>query len=50
MNPEIAAKMYRAVYPEKLEVSAIQPVINVTAKYGGLPAAFPATDMMFGGK
>jgi ABC-type nitrate/sulfonate/bicarbonate transport system substrate-binding protein len=50
MNPEIAAKMYRSVYPEKLEVSAIQPVINVTAKYGGLPAAFPATDMMFGGK
>ena len=50
MNPEIAAKMYRSVYPEKLEASAIQPIINVTAKYGGLPAAFPATDMMFGGK
>ena len=50
MNPEIAAKMYRAVYPERLEASAIQPIIDVTAKYGGLPAAFPATDMMFAGK
>jgi NitT/TauT family transport system substrate-binding protein len=51
MNPDIAAKMYRSVYPERLEAAAIQPVIDVTAKYGGLPAAFPATDMMFqGGK
>jgi ABC-type nitrate/sulfonate/bicarbonate transport system substrate-binding protein len=50
MNPEIAAKMYRSVYPEKLEASQIQPIINVTAKYGGLPAAFPATEMIFGGK
>jgi NitT/TauT family transport system substrate-binding protein len=51
MNPDIAAKMYRSVYPERLEASAIQPIIDVTAKYGGLPAAFPATDMIFqGGK
>ena len=50
MNPEIAAKMYRSVYPEKLEASAIQPIINVTAKYGGLPATFPANEMIFGGK
>ena len=50
MNPEIAAKMYRAVYPDHLDAGAIQPVIDVTAKYGGLPAAFPAADMMFAGK
>jgi NitT/TauT family transport system substrate-binding protein len=50
MNPDIAAKMYRAVYPERLEAAAIQPVIDVTAKYGGLPAVFPATDMMYQGK
>jgi NitT/TauT family transport system substrate-binding protein len=49
MNPDIAAKMYRAVYPERLEASAIQPVIDVTAKYGALPATFPATDMMYQG-
>ena len=50
MNPEIAAKMYRAVYPERLEAATIQPIIDVTAKYGGLPAVFPATDMIFAGK
>ena len=50
MNPDIAAKMFRSVYPELLEASAIQPIIDVTAKYGGLPAAFPATDMMYSGK
>jgi NitT/TauT family transport system substrate-binding protein len=47
MNPEIAAKMYRSVYPERLEAGVIQPVIDITAKYGALPASFPATDMMF---
>ena len=50
MNPDIAAKMFRAVYPERLEASAIQPVIDVTAKYGALPASFPATDMMYQGR
>ncbi|HEY5340590.1 MAG TPA: ABC transporter substrate-binding protein [Candidatus Aquilonibacter sp.] len=50
MNPDIAAKMYRAVYPERLEASAIQPVIDVTAKYGALPASFPATEMMYQGR
>jgi hypothetical protein len=50
MNPDIAAKMYRAVYPERLDASAIQPVIDVTAKYGALPATFPATDMMYQGR
>jgi NitT/TauT family transport system substrate-binding protein len=47
MNPEIAAKMYRSVYPERLEAAAIQPVIDVTAKYGALPATFPAAEMMY---
>jgi NitT/TauT family transport system substrate-binding protein len=47
MNPDIAAKMYRAVYPERLEAGAIQPVIDVTAKYGALPATFPAAEMMY---
>jgi NitT/TauT family transport system substrate-binding protein len=50
MNPEIAAKMYRAVYPERLDAAAIQPVLDVTAKYGALPASFPATDMMYQGR
>ncbi len=49
MNADIAAKMYRSVYPQRLEASAIQPVIDVTAKYGALPASFPASEMMYHG-
>ena len=50
MDPDIAAKMYRSVYPERLEAGMIQPIIDVTAKYGGLPAVFPAAEMMYQGK
>jgi len=46
MDPAIAAKMYRSVYPERLDPATIQPVIDVTAKYGALPATFPAADMI----
>jgi len=47
MSPDVAAKMYRSVYPDRLEAAAIQPVIDVTAKYGALPASFPAADMIY---
>ena len=47
INAETALKMNRAVYPERLDPALVQPVIEVTAKYGGLTAPFPATDMIF---
>lgn len=33
------------LYPERLTASAIQPVIDVSAKYGLLKASFPAKDL-----
>jgi NitT/TauT family transport system substrate-binding protein len=47
ISPETALKMYRAVYPERLDPAQMQPVIDVTAKYGLLPATFPATEMIY---
>jgi NitT/TauT family transport system substrate-binding protein len=47
MNPDIASKMYRAVYPESLDPKLMQPVIDVTAKYGLLSAPFPVSEMIF---
>jgi NitT/TauT family transport system substrate-binding protein len=47
INPDVAAKMNRAVYPQRLDPAQMQPVIDVTAKYGLLPAPFPASEMIF---
>lgn len=38
--------MVRSVYAEKLEPSAIQPLIDLAARYGILKAAFPAQDLI----
>jgi NitT/TauT family transport system substrate-binding protein len=47
INPDTVAKMVRSVYPERLDPAQIQPVIDVTAKYGLLPAPFPASEMIY---
>ena len=38
--------MLRTVFAERLEVTQIQPVIDLTAKYGGI-TAFPAAELVF---
>ena len=43
----VVQKMNRAGYAERLDPAQIQPVIDVTAKYGSLPASFPAADVIF---
>jgi NitT/TauT family transport system substrate-binding protein len=47
MSPDVVRTMNRSVYPERLDPAQIQPVIDVTAKYGGLSASFPASEMMY---
>jgi NitT/TauT family transport system substrate-binding protein len=47
IDPAIALSMNRAPYAERLDPAQIQPVIDVTAKYGSLPAPFPATELIF---
>lgn len=46
VDPEIVRNSVRAFYGERLEPAQLQPLINVTAKYGGL-ASFPASEMMY---
>jgi len=47
ISPDIVHAMNRSVYPERIDPAMIQPVIDVTAKYGGLGGAFPASDMIY---
>lgn len=47
ISPEVARSMNRSVYPERLDPALIQPVIDVTAKYGGLTGPFPAAQMIY---
>ena len=42
---EVLHKMHRAVYTDKLDPALMQPVIDVTAKYAGLPR-FPAEELI----
>jgi hypothetical protein len=39
-------EMGRLSLGETLRVAQIQPIINAAAKYGFLPRAFPASDMI----
>jgi hypothetical protein len=43
----IALRMNRAPYSERLDPAQIQPVIDVAAKYGALPAPFPAASFIY---
>jgi NitT/TauT family transport system substrate-binding protein len=45
-DPALVQASVRAVYGERLDPTQLQPLINTTAKYGGIPA-FPATDIIY---
>jgi NitT/TauT family transport system substrate-binding protein len=42
----VVEHMQRAYYGEKLDPRMIQPVIDATAKYGAIPKAFPASEII----
>ncbi len=42
----LTARMGRPVLGERLEPALIQPIIDASAKYGFLPRAFPASEML----
>lgn len=46
MPAEVANKMERSYYGEKLEPSLIQPVINAAAKYAAIDKSFPAAEII----
>jgi endonuclease V-like protein UPF0215 family len=39
-------KGHRVIYAEGLDPSLMQPIISVAARYGIIPEAFPAGDMV----
>jgi ABC-type nitrate/sulfonate/bicarbonate transport system substrate-binding protein len=47
ISPQVAHAMNRSEYPETIDPALIQPVIDVAAKYGGLGAPFPASEMIY---
>jgi NitT/TauT family transport system substrate-binding protein len=46
MSPEVAAKMERSYYGEKLSAALLQPVIDAGAKYGATTKSFPAGEVI----
>lgn len=46
MPAEIAGKMIRSYYGEKLDPALLQPVIDAAAKYGVISKPFPATEVI----
>jgi NitT/TauT family transport system substrate-binding protein len=47
IDPERLSAMVRTHYAEAFEPAQIQPVIDVSAKYGGLKAPFPASELFY---
>jgi len=50
MAPDVIARTNRPRFPAAITPAAIQPLINVTAKYKEIPAAFRAQDIILGGR
>jgi NitT/TauT family transport system substrate-binding protein len=46
MPPEVAAKMLRSYYGEKLSPALLQPVIDAALKYGAIGNSFPASEII----
>jgi ABC-type nitrate/sulfonate/bicarbonate transport system substrate-binding protein len=44
--PDVAARMHRLSYGERLDLRLIQPVIDATVRYGFLPRRFSASEML----
>jgi NitT/TauT family transport system substrate-binding protein len=47
MDPAVAATMLRVDYAPRFTLPEMQPVIDLAAKYGGLPSTFPADELIF---
>jgi NitT/TauT family transport system substrate-binding protein len=47
MDPAVAATMLRVDYAPRFDISQMQPEIDLVARYGGLPATFPADELIY---
>jgi NitT/TauT family transport system substrate-binding protein len=47
LTPQTVAQMGRVRYPTVARVAEMQPIIDVSARYGLIPATFPAQELLF---
>jgi NitT/TauT family transport system substrate-binding protein len=47
MDPAVTAAMLRVDYAPRFTVAEMQPVIDLAARYGGLPSTFPADELVY---
>ena len=47
LDPATLAGMTRATYAGKIDPAEMQPIIDVSVRYGALPASFPARDVVW---
>ncbi len=47
MDPAVTASMLRVDYAPRFTPDLMQPVIDLAARYGGLPATFPAEELVY---
>jgi NitT/TauT family transport system substrate-binding protein len=47
MDPAVAATMLRLDYAPRFTAAEMQPVVDLAARYGGLPATFPAEELVY---
>jgi NitT/TauT family transport system substrate-binding protein len=47
IDPDVLRTMTRSDYPERLNAAELQPLIDATAKYGGIPSSFPASELIY---
>jgi ABC-type nitrate/sulfonate/bicarbonate transport system substrate-binding protein len=45
MPAEVADKMIRSFYGERLDAALVQPIVDACAKYGTIAKPFPATEI-----
>jgi NitT/TauT family transport system substrate-binding protein len=48
LKPDVVKTMTRSIYGEKLDAAQVQPVVDITSKYTGVPS-FPASKLIFQG-
>ena len=49
MDPSIIQNMTRATYPDRVNPTDVQPVIDLAAKYGVITETFPAQEIIWNG-
>lgn len=47
LDPDTVRSMHRIAYATRPEAALVQPAIDLAARYGAIPASFPAQELMY---